>query len=718
MRDELKLKFTGLYRKLYMLFLVILIPAMMIGGYLFFYAQNAQTDHARKIIRNSMQEAVNSIDNSLVDISVINVILLGDGAVTNLTLSSEGVKINLQEMQQVYALIEKLTLVNPLLTDIAYYTGKDKCVTSFGIFPSRYYFEQLYQYDGYDLDAWTALLTKHRSVYSLPFTTLTTNKIGSVERRAVVPVISVFPIASGRGLLVYTVGINNMLTILNEHMPYDGICFDMRDEQGQSVYSAGGMADQAGFFSQTVVSGINNWTYTVYVPKDSVLSENAPMLLYILLFIGASILVGLVLARFTTNRVYKPLNSINSKLSTGEDAPYSSNLNALEERVEKIIRSNENNASYLKDVVQSYVEALVLSQTMSEKRAATLQSVLRTCLHFQNDMYRCIAVSYPDDAEDTTAQLAALLSQKFAMFSMKFSDRILLIVLDVGYQHNRAHVEECINHYVQGHGQEIIGIAVSDVIANVKEIYRGVNNVLTILQHIEDDDDGMVIFVEDYDIASHYKFTYRDEMQLVEAVQSGKSDELHQLIDGILLENYERHVSNHKITCLIQELNNLCNRMALQENIELDMAEDSQRFLTFEAQRTHLHTLFNQLLSQKKKQPPDSQTLFVKRADEIIRVKYMEDIFVESIAQELGISAKHLSKLYKMENGINLSDQIAMVRVRKVKELLENTDMTVTSIMETTGFTNRATFIRTFKKYVGLTPSSYRSLHSHAQGRA
>lgn len=102
MRDELKLKFTGLYRKLYMLFLVILIPAMMIGGYLFFYAQNAQTDHAQKIIRNSMQEAVNSIDNSLVDISVINVILLGDGAVTNLTLSSEGVKINLQEMQQVY----------------------------------------------------------------------------------------------------------------------------------------------------------------------------------------------------------------------------------------------------------------------------------------------------------------------------------------------------------------------------------------------------------------------------------------------------------------------------------------------------------------------------------------------------------------------------------------------------------------------------------------
>jgi YesN/AraC family two-component response regulator len=58
--------------------------------------------------------------------------------------------------------------------------------------------------------------------------------------------------------------------------------------------------------------------------------------------------------------------------------------------------------------------------------------------------------------------------------------------------------------------------------------------------------------------------------------------------------------------------------------------------------------------------------------------------------------------------GMTLINYINSKRVIKAKELLLKTNKNVTAIAEEVGFKSAPYFYRTFKKYVGLTPSEYR----------
>lgn len=63
----------------------------------------------------------------------------------------------------------------------------------------------------------------------------------------------------------------------------------------------------------------------------------------------------------------------------------------------------------------------------------------------------------------------------------------------------------------------------------------------------------------------------------------------------------------------------------------------------------------------------------------------MEDIYLETLAAELGVSAKHL---------------------------LAETGLTIQNVMEQTGFVSRATFLRSFRKHVDISPSAFRMIHN------
>ncbi|WP_135557188.1 helix-turn-helix transcriptional regulator [Paenibacillus cymbidii] len=93
-----------------------------------------------------------------------------------------------------------------------------------------------------------------------------------------------------------------------------------------------------------------------------------------------------------------------------------------------------------------------------------------------------------------------------------------------------------------------------------------------------------------------------------------------------------------------------------------------------------------------------------------IDAHYADNLSLDVIADEAGVSAKYISRLYKEKTGINLTDYISSVRIDKAKELLRNTDSNVQEISERVGIFSRSTFIRLFKKSEGITPNEYRRI--------
>lgn len=92
-----------------------------------------------------------------------------------------------------------------------------------------------------------------------------------------------------------------------------------------------------------------------------------------------------------------------------------------------------------------------------------------------------------------------------------------------------------------------------------------------------------------------------------------------------------------------------------------------------------------------------------------INENYRSEISLTGAAQVLNMNANYVSQLFKKEAGITFVHYITQKRLEDAKELLSTTKKPLTDIAVEVGFNDTFHFIKTFKKFVGVTPGQYRS---------
>lgn len=97
----------------------------------------------------------------------------------------------------------------------------------------------------------------------------------------------------------------------------------------------------------------------------------------------------------------------------------------------------------------------------------------------------------------------------------------------------------------------------------------------------------------------------------------------------------------------------------------------------------------------------------VKATREYLESHYADDISLEDMAAQVNISPQYFSKLIKKTTGFNFIDWLSMLRVKKAKDLLTNTNLTVKEVCFMVGYKDPNYFSRIFKKRIGITPSEY-----------
>ena len=78
------------------------------------------------------------------------------------------------------------------------------------------------------------------------------------------------------------------------------------------------------------------------------------------------------------------------------------------------------------------------------------------------------------------------------------------------------------------------------------------------------------------------------------------------------------------------------------------------------------------------------------------------------MADALGISQEHLSRVIKGVTGKTYMEILNGIRIEHAKIYLKTTDMKLDEIAEQVGWGNARNFIRIFKQYEGITPGKYR----------
>ena len=97
---------------------------------------------------------------------------------------------------------------------------------------------------------------------------------------------------------------------------------------------------------------------------------------------------------------------------------------------------------------------------------------------------------------------------------------------------------------------------------------------------------------------------------------------------------------------------------------------------------------------------------------EYIYIHIQKRVTVEDLAAYTGLSASHLSRLFKKETGVSISDYIRERKVKKAQELLRFCDFSLIEISNYLSFSSQSHFTQIFREFTGMTPKKYRDLHA------
>lgn len=124
-----------------------------------------------------------------------------------------------------------------------------------------------------------------------------------------------------------------------------------------------------------------------------------------------------------------------------------------------------------------------------------------------------------------------------------------------------------------------------------------------------------------------------------------------------------------------------------------------------------LVTILRELCVHKENTTSSLPSFAIRYEDAIIdyiAMHYSEDIRIGQVAETLGVTPRHLTRLMQQIFNCTFRQLLTIHRLSHAKILLTSTDLSIVQIAMACGFANESSFGVVFRKSIGCTPSQYR----------
>ncbi|MBO9604877.1 MAG: response regulator [Paenibacillaceae bacterium] len=101
----------------------------------------------------------------------------------------------------------------------------------------------------------------------------------------------------------------------------------------------------------------------------------------------------------------------------------------------------------------------------------------------------------------------------------------------------------------------------------------------------------------------------------------------------------------------------------------------------------------------------------IARTMQLIRERLHTNVSREQIAAEVYLNPAYLSRLFKKETGLSLSDYMLVQRMELAKRLLKESNLKISGIAEAVGYDHFSHFAKMFKRVAGVSPHDYRKTY-------
>jgi AraC-like DNA-binding protein len=103
-----------------------------------------------------------------------------------------------------------------------------------------------------------------------------------------------------------------------------------------------------------------------------------------------------------------------------------------------------------------------------------------------------------------------------------------------------------------------------------------------------------------------------------------------------------------------------------------------------------------------------SDNYFFIKALEYIEIYYRTNVSIENLADNIGISRKHLYLIFKHAISIPPKNYLIFFRLDKAASLLEGRNLSVEEISQMVGYATPNYFAKEFKRITGFSPTTYK----------
>lgn len=218
------------------------------------------------------------------------------------------------------------------------------------------------------------------------------------------------------------------------------------------------------------------------------------------------------------------------------------------------------------------------------------------------------------------------------------------------------------------------------------------------------------------DVSLRYVQAFRNQAEIQRHLESGNYNAIELQINRLFGEIAGSSLSVSLARCLYYEIINMVLRTLPYGFIKtIDVSRllgvDTMEELRMGALEIYRRACQERQIQKERKGP-------VENALEYVRARYAQpDLSLEAVASELGISRSYLSRLFSERMSMTLCEYIGRLRVEAACALMTETSLPVAQIAQQVGYQDLHTFLRNFKKYMGMTPTQYRERRADAQQR-
>ncbi len=210
-----------------------------------------------------------------------------------------------------------------------------------------------------------------------------------------------------------------------------------------------------------------------------------------------------------------------------------------------------------------------------------------------------------------------------------------------------------------------------------------------------------------------------DIRRLTQSFKLGESEweeQYDQFIQELRADLVPKEELLHQVDYLVYQLSRELQELnADYQGIWIDVALPQlnrlfKSFDTFEELNQGLHSILSDAQQQMASLREDrTYSSVMKEVRRYIADNFSNpDLSLNQLSTTFNLNPKYVSHLFKEEFGEKFVDYLANVRTEKAKELLISTELPIQEVALLVGYLHSFSFIRVFKKAVGLTPGDYR----------